>query len=214
MALIKDRKRATDNWQLLKSIEVGEDGVLPALPPGDLIVPVSVWRRTRAQLLARESAIGVWFRGDDEPAEIADDLAHLSVIAVEFTSFTDGRGYSIGRLLRQRHGWGGELRAIGDVQRDQLFYLMRCGFDAFSLREGEDVDVALTAFEDFSERYQAAVDQPLPLFRRREAGACRTSASHTREGKEVTEENLGFPLFRREARPESEASASPPGVQP
>jgi uncharacterized protein (DUF934 family) len=171
MALIKDRKRATDSWQLLESIEVGEDGALPALPPGALIVPVAVWSRARSRLLARPGGIGVWFRGEDEPGAVADDLAHLGVIAVHFASFTDGRGYSIGRLLRQRYGWKGELRAIGDVQRDQLFYLMRCGFDAFALREGEDVDAALTAFEEFGERYQAAVDQPLPLFRRREPTA-------------------------------------------
>jgi uncharacterized protein (DUF934 family) len=208
MALIKDRKRATDNWQLLKELAVGEDGALPALPQGDLIVPVSVWRRARVQLLGREGRVGVWLRGEDEPGDIADDLAHLKVIAVEFSSFTDGRGYSIGRLLRQRYGWQGELRAIGDVQRDQLFYLTRCGYDAFSLREGEDVDVALTAFEDFSERYQAAVDQPLPLFRRREPAAGRTSVS------EVTEENLGFPLLRGVARPEPEASAALPRIQP
>jgi len=67
----------------------------------------------------------------------------------------------------------GRLCPIGDIQRDQLFYLARCGFNAFALREGEDVDVALTAFADFSERYQASVDQPLPLFRRRELSAHR-----------------------------------------
>jgi uncharacterized protein (DUF934 family) len=214
MALIKHRKRATDNWQLLKELAVGEDGALPPLPHGDVIVPLSAWRRARARLIGREGQTGVWLRGEDEPGDIADDFAHLTVIAVEFSSFTDGRGYSIGRLLRQRYGWQGELRAIGDVQRDQLFYLMRCGFDAFSLREGEDVDVALTAFADFSERYQAGVDQPLPLFRRREPAACRTSVSDTPEGREVTEENLGFPLFRRVARPEPEASAAPPRIQP
>jgi uncharacterized protein (DUF934 family) len=170
MALIRHRKPVSDNWQLLRELPAGEDGALPPLPGGDLIVPLSAWRRARAQLVAREGRIGVWLGGDDEPADIAEDLAHLSVVAVEFASFTDGRGYSIGRLLRQRYGWAGELRAVGDVQRDQLFYLMRCGFDAFSLRDGEDVEVALTAFEDFSERYQAAVDQPLPLFRRRETG--------------------------------------------
>jgi uncharacterized protein (DUF934 family) len=92
---------------------------------------------------------------------------------VKFPSFTDGRGYSVGRLLRERYGWTGELRAVGDIQRDQLFYLARCGFNAFALREGEDVDAALTAFADFSERYQASVDQPLPLFRRRESSAHR-----------------------------------------
>jgi uncharacterized protein (DUF934 family) len=170
MALIKHRKPASDSWQLLRELAIGEDGALPLLPAGDLIVPLSAWRRARAQLVAREGKIGVWLAGDEDPVDIADDLAHLGVVAVEFANFTDGRGYSIGRLLRQRYGWAGELRAIGDVQRDQLFYLMRCGFDAFSLREGEDVNVALTAFEDFGERYQGAADQPLPLFRRRETG--------------------------------------------
>jgi uncharacterized protein (DUF934 family) len=214
MALIKDRKPAVDNWQLLRDLVVGEDGSLPPVPQGNVIVPLSAWRRARVQLLAHEGRIGVWLRGDDEPGDIAEDLAHLDVIAVEFTSFTDGRGYSIGRLLRQRYGWRGEMRAIGDVQRDQLFYLTRCGFDAFSLREGEDVDVALAAFEDFSERYQAAVDQPLPLFRRREPAASRISASDAREGKQIAQENPGFPLSRTAARAEPEASATSIGLQP
>jgi uncharacterized protein (DUF934 family) len=86
---------------------------------------------------------------------------------VNFPKFTDGRGYSTGRLLRERYGYRGELRAIGDIFRDQLLYLSRCGFDAFVLRPGEDPQAALAAFGDFSEAYQAAVDRPLPLFRRR-----------------------------------------------
>ena len=126
-----------------------------------------------AQFIGREGRIGVWLSGTDDPRDIAGDLEHYGVIAVKFPSFTDGRGYSVGRLLRERYGWTGELRAVGDIQRDQLFYLARCGFNAFALREGEDVDAALTAFADFSERYQASVDQPLPLFRRRESSAHR-----------------------------------------
>ena len=173
MALIKDRKRVTDNWQLLDALTVGEDGSLPPLPAGDVIVPAAGWTRARAQFIGRQGRIGVWLSGTDDPRDIAGDLEHFGVIAVKFPSFTDGRGYSIGRLLRERYGWTGELRAIGDIQRDQLFYLARCGFNAFALREGEDVDVALTAFADFSERYQASVDQPLPLFRRRELSAHR-----------------------------------------
>jgi uncharacterized protein (DUF934 family) len=89
------------------------------------------------------------------------------LIAVNFPQFTDGRGYSIARLLRERYSWRGELRAIGDVLRDQLFYLARCGFDAFMLREGQDAQAALAAFNDFSEGYQASVERPQPLFRRR-----------------------------------------------
>ena len=167
MALIKDRKRANDSWLLL---EAGADGALPGIPAnGDVIVPLALWRASREALLAHDGRVGIWLAGDQEPAEIADDLTHLSLVAVRFVSFTDGRGYSVGRLLRERYGWRGELRAIGDVQRDQLFYLMRCGFDAFALREGEDIDEALAAFDDFSEAYQASLDRPVPLFRRRSA---------------------------------------------
>jgi len=107
------------------------------------------------------------FQGGDEPATVAEDLKLFGLVAVAFPHFTDGRGYSIARLLRERYGWRGELRAVGDIQRDQLHYLARCGCDAFLLRDGEDVESALTAFRDFSDAYQAAVDQPLPLFRRR-----------------------------------------------
>ena len=103
------------------------------------------------------------------PAQLAPDVASLTLISVDFPQFTDGRGYSIGRLLRERYGYQGELRAVGDVQRDQLFYLTRSGFNAFVLRADKDPYKALTAHRDFSEAYQTAVDQPVPLFRRRQA---------------------------------------------
>ena len=103
----------------------------------------------------------------DDPALLAGALAHLRVIAVNFPKYGDGRGYSIARLLRERHGYQGELRAVGDVQRDQLYYLSRCGFDAFLLREDAGAGDALAALEDFSEAYQASVERPQPLFRRR-----------------------------------------------
>jgi uncharacterized protein (DUF934 family) len=167
MALIKDRKVTPDAWRLL---ERGTDGATPLIPEiGDLIVDLNLWRESREQLVARAGRTGVWLDGADDPAHIAPDLQHLALVAVRFGSFTDGRGYSIGRLLRERYGWRGELRAIGDVQRDQLYYLARCGFNAFALREGEDAQASLQAFNDFTEAYQAAVDLPTPLFRRREA---------------------------------------------
>ena len=103
----------------------------------------------------------------DDPARVADRLGSAARVEVNFPSFTDGRGYSIARLLRERHGYQGELRAVGDVQRDQLFYLSRCGFDAFLLRDGLDAQESLSALQDFSEAYQASVERPEPLFRRR-----------------------------------------------
>ena len=103
----------------------------------------------------------------EDPAAIADRLGAAARVEVSFPKFADGRGYSIARLLRERHGYQGELRAVGDVQRDQLFYLSRVGFDAFLLRDGEDAEGALAALGDFSDAYQASVERPLPLFRRR-----------------------------------------------
>ena len=86
---------------------------------------------------------------------------------MNFPKFGDGRGYSIAKLLRTRYGYRGELRAVGHITRDLLFFLESCGFDAFELREGEDPREALASFEDFSEAYQASVARPVPLFRRR-----------------------------------------------
>lgn len=165
--LIRQRNIATDSWQLLREAPGAEAAPVPR--DGDVIVTAKRWLREREGLLARPGRIGVLLEGDDEPAGLADDLRLFGVIAVDFPRFTDGRGYSLGRLLRERYGWRGEMRAVGDIQRDQLFYLARCGFDAFVLREGEDVPIALAAFQDFSERYQGAVDEPLPLFHRRHA---------------------------------------------
>ena len=103
----------------------------------------------------------------DDPRSLAERLPGLKVIAVDFPKYGDGRGYSIGRLLRERYGYRGELRAVGVVARDHLQLLVQCGFDAFQLREGEDPQAALAGLDDFSEAYQASAAQPVPLFRRR-----------------------------------------------
>lgn len=89
------------------------------------------------------------------------------MIAVNFPAFTDGRGFSSARLLRERYGYKGEIRAIGDVLRDQLFFMRRCGFDAYAIRADRSPEDALVSLDDFSEVYQTSVEQPLPLFRRR-----------------------------------------------
>ena len=103
----------------------------------------------------------------DDPAAVADRLDGVTRVEVNFPKFGDGRGFSIGRLLRERYGYKGELRAVGHITRDHLFFMESCGFDAFELREGEDPHAALAAFDDFSESYQASVTRPQPLFRRR-----------------------------------------------
>ena len=101
----------------------------------------------------------------DDPAAVS--LEGVTRVEVNFPKFGDGRGYSIARLLRVRRGYRGELRAVGHITRDLLYYMESCGFDAFELREGENPQEALAAFEGFSESYQASVARPQPLFRRR-----------------------------------------------
>ena len=117
-------------------------------------------------------AVGVWLAPDDEPARVAPHVEALPLIAVDFPSFKDGRGYSTAVLLRRRHGFRGDLRAIGDVLVDQLFYLRRVGFSSFALRADQDPEAAVAALRTFPDVYQGSVDQPLPHFRRRHpAGA-------------------------------------------
>jgi len=102
-----------------------------------------------------------------DPGALAARLDAVARVEVHFPKLADGRGYSIARLLRERLGYRGELRAVGEVRRDQLHYLSRVGFDAFLLPDGEDADGALAALAGFSEAYQASVERPVPLFRRR-----------------------------------------------
>jgi uncharacterized protein (DUF934 family) len=110
--------------------------------------------------------IGVWFASDERAEDLQNEVEKFSVIAVDFPKFADGRGYSIAYHLRARLGYRGELRAIGDVLRDQLFYMQRVGFDAFAARADKDIHEALKGLSDFSLTYQASSDEKLPLFRR------------------------------------------------
>ena len=119
------------------------------------------------QIVAQLSPPDLLLEPTDDPAIVVGAVGIAGVIAINFPKFGDGRGYSIARLLRERYGYKGELRAVGEVARDHLHAMAQCGFDAFQLREGENPQEALQAFGDFSEQYQATAAQPQPLFRRR-----------------------------------------------
>jgi uncharacterized protein (DUF934 family) len=169
--IIRNRAVVNDDWTVVRA---AEDGTLPAvdaLPAGKVLVPLSYWKEHQAALSAARSKdqIGVWLEPDGEPSELVADFEKITLIGVDFPVFRDGRGFSIGRLLRERYQWTGELRAIGDVLRDQLLFHARCGFNAFAVREDKDIHDALKAFDEFSERYQGATDNLEPLFRRRAA---------------------------------------------
>jgi uncharacterized protein (DUF934 family) len=161
--IIKHNQVVDETWHLLP-----KDVTLDELSNcDDYIVPLALWREHATALKARDGGLGIWLDADEEAEDIGDDVDSFQVIALNFPAFTDGRNYSNARLLRDRYGFKGELRAIGDVLRDQLFYLHRCGFDAFAVRPDKDPYEALEGLKDFSVTYQAASDEPRPLFRRR-----------------------------------------------
>ncbi len=109
---------------------------------------------------------GVLVNGDCDIQLIKPYLPRLDLIAIQFAKVVDGRGYSLAYLLRNRLKFTGEVRAVGDFTRDQLFFLQRTGFNAMTLRAGENAEVALAAFNTFSIRYQGSSDTSNPLFTR------------------------------------------------
>jgi uncharacterized protein (DUF934 family) len=169
MQIIKNRTVTEDDWTVLRlqQNETPEDVVVPA---GKVIVPLKVWQAQRDALQGRTDR-GVWLASDERPEALQGVTDRFAVIAVDFPKFGDGRGYTIAFLLRTRMGYSGELRAIGDVLRDQLFYMQRVGFDAFAPRPDRDIHEALKSLDDFSISYQPSADDRSPLFRREQRGA-------------------------------------------
>ena len=164
--IIKNGQIIDDGWQVLKLAEEQTAEAI-TLPDAPTLLPLAVWLARKDEILAGKQPVGIWLESNEGPETIANDLAHFTVIGVNFPKFADGRGYSTARLLRERFAYTGEIRALGDVLRDQLFLLKRCGFDAFAVRQDKDIEAALAGLTAFSESYQTAVDQPQPLFRRR-----------------------------------------------
>ncbi len=162
--IIKNKAIVEDDWVVLR---LGEDeqSETVTIAAGKVIVPLKVWFAQRDKLQDRVD-LGVWIASDERPELLKDDISKFSVIAVDFPKFADGRGYSIAYNLRARLSYTGELRAIGDVLRDQLFYMQRVGFDAFAPRADRSIEDALKGLSDYSEVYQISIDQKSPLFRR------------------------------------------------
>lgn len=164
--LIKQGQVIADTWL---AVGVPADGETAQIPDGPVLLPVVVWQTVRGQLAGR-TQLGLWLEPTDDLANLEADFSQFEVIAIHFPKFADGRGYSLARLLRERYGFKGEIRAVGDVLHDQLYFMARVGFDAFALRGEKNVQLALDgAFKTFSTPYQHAVDVKQPLFRRRSA---------------------------------------------
>lgn len=162
--IIKDKQVVQDDWTILQ-VQEGESPDSVAIASGKIIVPLAVWQAQRS-IIGTRSDVGVWLASDERPETLKNDIAALPIIAVDFPKFADGRGYSIAYNLRARLGFTGELRAIGDVLRDQLFYMQRVGFNAFATRPDRNIHDALKGLTDFSDSYQTSWDQKTPLFRR------------------------------------------------
>lgn len=160
--IILDGAVAEDHW-----LHLADDATLPET--GDIIVSLNRWQTERDALLSHNGHLGLLIAGDTVLDDIVPDLNHFALIALSFPAFKDGRCYSHARLLRERHNYTGELRAVGDVLRDQLFYLTRCGINALEIRADRDIEDALNAFNDFTVKYQPACDEAEPLYRRRAA---------------------------------------------
>lgn len=168
-SIIKNGAIVQDEWTTLQLAE-GETPEAVALPAGKVIFPLPVWQSRKAEILARNEPVGLLIEPNERVEEVAADLDHFAVVAVNFTKFVHGQGFSTASLLRQRYGYQGEVRAVGDVVHDTLFYMKRVGFDAFALKEDKSAEYAVKkGFSTFSDSYQAATDQPQPYFRRRSA---------------------------------------------
>jgi uncharacterized protein (DUF934 family) len=161
--LIKDHAIVDDSYSY---IAPAEDATL-TLPATPVLVKLSTWQQHRDALLAHPHAKGVQLAPDEFAEAIAADLDKLDLVAIEFPAFADGRGYSTAYTLRNRLGFKGELRAVGDVFKDTLFYQQRSGFNAFAVRADKNLEDALLGLKTFSEPYQGSADNPAPLFRRR-----------------------------------------------
>ena len=145
--LVRDGRIVEDDWTLVLEGEAA---------PG-VIAPLPAWQRN-------PDGAGVWVEGDAEVEEVGPLLATVPVVAVRFPAIVDGRGLSLGALLRSRYGFDGELRAFGDIIPDITEYMHRCGFNAFVLPNREQAEVAIACIERMSDHYQASVREPRPPF--------------------------------------------------
>lgn len=159
MPLLIDRAvAAEDNW-----LRVDEENYTAHLND-DILVPFELFAAEQETVLAAAGRLGVQINGDQDFNLVLQNLDKLSLVAVEFPAFTDGRGFSFARILR-RSGFTGEIRAVGDVSQDRLEYMERCGFNAFDIAEQRFSETMVQAFGEVSVHYQGSADDERPIFR-------------------------------------------------
>jgi len=150
------------------------DTIIPL--SGNIVVPLSVFISRKSELESRikQGTVGVWLATHEvleDLIAVVSDINTLPIIAIFVERFADGRIFSLGTLLRTRYGFENELRAFGDVLRDQLFFLKRAGFSSFQIRANRSAQEAIASLNDFTAPYQGAVDEPRAIFARYNRGA-------------------------------------------
>lgn len=162
--LIRNRAMENDLWTVLREATGPE--VLQAVLNKNFVVPMKFWKTYKLEIEEYSGEIAIWLDSDELVSDIGPELHNFPLIALNFPVFSDGRSYTNARELRGHLNYQGEIRAIGDVLRDQLFYMSRCGFSTFAIRHDQDADACIQALSDFSTSYQACTVEPEPLFRR------------------------------------------------
>ena len=147
------------------------------LPDGALIVSLMRWQGERETLMQRNAPLGLRLQSDQSPELLGADVHHFAVIELEFPKFRDGRGYSYARILRERLSYKGEVRAVGDVLRDQWLFMRRCGVDAFEVRPGTRIEDFRTAMAEQTVFYQRSTDQHASVFELRHNAKTRRMSS-------------------------------------
>ena len=150
----------TDNWQMIDTAEIDPRSIVEPV-----IVPLAFFLENSEALKGKQ--VGVWLDAADSAQSLTEHVHEIPLIAINFPVFADGRGFSHARSLRDHMGYRGELLAVGNYMQDQLYYLKRCGFDSYAIDDTANVESMAHSLADFSHTYQAAADQPLPIYRRR-----------------------------------------------
>jgi len=151
MPLLKSGQIVEDTW-----LNIDDEQAVPAT--GDVIVSLERWLSEDDTLKSRDGKTGLRLKNDQSPAQVADDLDAFNTVVLEFPKYTDGRAYSAARLLRDRYGFQGEVRASGDVLIDQFGMMQRCGFNAYEVRDDANVSAWQEAEKRISAHYQPAAD--------------------------------------------------------
>lgn len=164
MKVISNRQIIEDSW-----LSIDDKTSIDQLPAGKIIVNFAFWNEHKDALGQRSEPLGIKLSSEDDVAEIGEQLSRFKIVVLQFPAFRDGRGYSQARNLRQHFDYQGDIRATGNVLRDQVGYMERVGFSSFEIDSKQDINEALKAFDEINIKYQASSDEPLPLYKRRTA---------------------------------------------